>query len=113
MRKDEVIENICGSLKENGYIDDYKYDHFKQGGAIAPPYAVYRRVAPQNFSADGIVYHRGNNVDFELYASDPDEMADLMEQAESLMTGAGLYYVIAADTVYIESEDFYETLYEL
>ncbi len=113
MRKDETIENICIALKENGDINDYRYDHYEQGEEIDLPYAIYRRVAPDNFGADGVVYHRGENVDFEIYAGDPDEMADIMAAVEERMTAAGLYFNVGADTAYIESEDFYETLYEL
>lgn len=112
-RKDELIKGICEDLVKAEKIIDYRYDHFEEDKAVAAPFAVYRRVAPQNFSADGVVYHRGDNVDFELYASDPEEMAEIMAAAEAAMDEAELFYQITADTVYIESEDFYETLYEL
>ena len=65
MRKDQIIENVCKTLKEDKVITDYRYDHFEEYEAIPPPFAVYRRVAPQNFSADGIVYHHGENVDLD------------------------------------------------
>ena len=113
MQKDEIIKGICEELVKDDLIVGFRYDHFEQSDAVEPPFAVYRRVAPDNFSADGIVYHRGDNVDFEIYASDPDEMINIMAAAEEAMTDAGLYFAIAADTAYIESEDFYETLYEL
>lgn len=113
LRKDELVKNICQKLVENDKIVGFAYDHFEEYEAVSPPFAVYRRVAPQNFGADGVVYARGDNVDFEIYASDPDEMIDIMAAAEAAMYDAGLFYQIAADTAYIESEDFYETLYEL
>ena len=43
----------------------------------------------------------------------PDEMALLMKRVEELMDASEIFYSLAADTVYIEQEDFYETLYEL
>lgn len=113
MRKDEMIRDICEALLDEGLIKGFAYDHFRQQDAVATPFAVYRRVAPQNFSADGKVYHRGSNVDFELYADTPDEMALLMDRTEELMDEEELFYNLAADTAYIEQEDFYETLYEL
>lgn len=113
MRKDEIIRDICEQLKTEEYIVDHTYDHFNGPDAIPLPVAVYRRVAPDNFSADGIVYKRGDNVDLELYAADPDEMAELMTAVEEKLDEAELYYQITADTAYIESEQFYETLYEL
>ena len=113
MRKDETVRGICEALLNDGLIEGFAYDHFRQQEAVATPFAVYRRVAPTNFSADGTVYHHGDNVDFELYADTPDEMALLMGRVEELMDEAELFYNLAADTAYIEQEDFYETLYEL
>ena len=113
MRKDEICELVCQTLKSEGKISDYRYDHFRQEEAVPPPFALYRRVAPDNFSADGMVYHHGQNVDLELYAETPDEMATLMARAEVLLDAEKVYYKLAADTVYIESEDMYESLYEL
>ena len=113
MRKDEKIEAVCEALKEDGAIDDFRYDHFKESEAIPPPFAVYRRVAQPNFSADGVVYHHGDGVDLELYASTPEEMADLMAEVEALLDAEELFSNLTADTAYIESEDFYESLYEI
>ena len=113
MRKDEIVKAVCLELKDEHIIADYRYDHFDESDAILPPFAVYRRVASQNFSADGMVYHHGDNVDLELYTSDPDEMAALMSAVEEKLDAAEVFYQLTADTVYIESEDFYESLYEL
>ncbi len=113
MHKDDLVKDICEALKDAGHIEGYDYDHFESADAIDPPFAIYRRVAPETFAADGKTYYRGSNVDLELYALDPDEMADLMDAAEALLDAAELYYHIAADTVYIDSEQMYETLYEI
>lgn len=114
MRKDKKIKAICEELKAEGLILDFSYDHFRQSDAVPPPFAVYRRVAPANFSADGVVYHRGDNVDLELYASTPEEMAELMIRVEEKLDKAEIFYKVGADTVYIqEPEDFYESLYEI
>ena len=112
-RKDEVVKTICAELEGSGLIEGYAYDHFRESQSVPPPFVVYRRVAYNNFSADGIVYHHGNNVDLELYAEDPDSMSELMREVESLLDNAGLFYNLSADTVYIESEDLYESLYEI
>lgn len=116
MRKDEQIKAILATLKGNGDINDYAYDHFTNADSVDIPdlpFAVYRRVAPQNFSADGVVYHRGDNVDLEIYAATPDDMIAIMAKVEAALDGAELFYNIGADTVYIDSEEFYETLYEI
>lgn len=112
-KKDEIIKEVCEALVTKELITAYEYDHFKQSRAVDLPFAVYRRVAADNFSADGVVYHHGDNVDFEIYASDPDEMADIMAAAEELLDAAEVFYNLTADTAYIESEDFYESLYEI
>lgn len=113
MRKDDVVKNICTELKASGDISNFAYDHFKANKEIDLPFVVYRRVAPDTFSADGVTYHRGSNVDLELYASDADEMAELMDTVEAALDTAELFYRITADTVYLDSEEMYETLYEL
>lgn len=113
MRKDKAVKKICSEMKAEGLLMGYAYDHFKQSDAVPPPFAVYRRVAADNFSADGIVYNRGEKVDLEIYADTPDEMEMLMEKVEEKLTEAEIFYRIGADTVYIESENFYESLYEI
>ena len=112
-KKDEMVKQICTALVSGGYITDYAYDHFREEFAVPPPFAVYRRVAASGFAADGVVYHRGDNVDLELYADTPEDMAALMDAVEMKLDEAELFYNITADTVYIEQENFYETLYEL
>ena len=111
-RKDEIIRGICEDLKRSHAIP-FEYDHFTESDAVAPPFVLYRRVAPINFSADGVVYAKGQAVDLELYAATPDEMAELMAWAEELLDKAEVFYNKTADTVYITSEEFYETLYEI
>lgn len=112
-KKDEIVKNICAMLVTRRLITDYAYDHFRKQDPAQPPFAVYRRVAPENFSADGMVYHRGDNVDFEIYADTPEDMAVIMDEAEKLLDEEEIFWRCAADTVYIESENYYETLYEL
>jgi len=113
LRKDEIIKEICDQLVQNETIEGYAYDHFTDEDPISLPFAVYRRVATQSFSADDKTYHHGDNVDLELYSSDPEEMADIMAAVEEKLEAAELFYTIAADTAYIDSEQMYESLYEL
>lgn len=113
MKKADVIKCVCADLLDHQQIEGYTYDHFRQSEAVDPPFAVYRHAQADNFSADGKVYYRGENVDLELYAETPEDMAALMEAAESYLDGYEIYWECTADTVYIESEDFYETLYEV
>lgn len=112
-KKDRIVESICLALKQSGTINDFRYDHFRDDEAVVPPFTVYRRVAPTNFSADGIVYYHEDNVDLELYTEDPESMAELMAEVERLLDEADLFYRISADTVYIDTEELYESLYEV
>lgn len=111
-RKDDIIKGICEELKASAGIP-FEYDHFTESDAVPPPFILYRRVAAPSFSADGVVYAKGQAVDLELYAATPDEMAGLMTKVEDLLDKAEIFYNKTADTVYITTEDFYETLYEI
>lgn len=113
MKKVDIIKCVCADLLDYNMIAGYAYDHFRQSEAVDPPFAVYRHSPADNFSADGVMYHRGENVDLELYAETPEDMACLMKVTESRLNSYEIYWECTADTVYIESEDFYETLYEV
>ena len=112
-KKDELVIRVCEALVDEELIEGYAYNHFRQSEAVPPPFAIYRRIAQENTSADNKVYYRGGGIDLELYASTPDEMTDIMVRVEQLLDGEEIFYNCTADTVYIESEDFYESLYEL
>lgn len=112
-KKDEIVKSILAGLVTKELITGYAYDHFTQADPLAPPFALYRRVVSDNFSADGKVYHRGDSVDLEIYADTPEDMAVIMDEAERLMDEEELFWRCGADTTYIESENYYETLYEL
>ena len=99
-------------MKDAGIIAGYVYDHFTQDDPISTPFAVYRRIAVPGFKADDKVYARDDSEDVEFYADDPDTMDAIMEAFESQADAAELAYERTADTVYIEDEDFYESLYE-
>ena len=51
------------------------YDHFAEGEAVDPPFITYLLPGSDNFSADGKVYYKINDVHIELYtdAKDPEE----------------------------------------
>ena len=112
-KNDEIGKSILAGLVTKELITGYEYDHFTQAAPLVPPFALYRRVASDNFSADGKVYHRGDNVDLEIYADTPEDMAVIMDEAEKLLDEAEIFWRCTADTAYIESENYYETLYEL
>ncbi|MBQ6318199.1 MAG: hypothetical protein IJI23_00215 [Lachnospiraceae bacterium] len=110
--KEEQIKAICEEIKQS-YGVDYRYDHFREKEAVPPPFLIYRRQPAPSFSADNKTYFKDGGVDLELYASTPDEMDDLKEKVEQLLNEYEIYYNLTADTTYIESEEFYESLYEM
>lgn len=112
MQKDKIVKEVLESLLASDGLP-YKYDHFRQSEAVAPPFAVYRRIARDPFGADGVNYHDEVGCDLEIYAETPEDMEELMTKVEALLAEKETYYRKTADTVYIESEDFYESLYEL
>ena len=85
------------------------YHHFAEGEAPDPPYVVYLYPNANNFSADGVVYHSGNNLDIELYTDLKD--IKLEKKVEAVLQKHGIFY--AKSETWIESERLYEVLYEM
>lgn len=112
MQKDKIVRTILEALSKSDGLP-FRYDHFRQSEAVNPPFAVYRRVVNDPFGADGLNYHDEVGCDLEVYAETPEDMEYLMGRIEELLAAQEVFYKKTADTVYIESEDFYESLYEL
>ncbi|MGX7168917.1 hypothetical protein ACWODB_07560 [Facklamia hominis] len=86
----------------------YAYDHFGEGNAPNPPFICYLYTGSDNFSADGRVYLKKNQVNIELYT---DKKAVTLEQTvEDVLDRYGIFY--NKSEVYIESEKLYEVLYQ-
>lgn len=83
----------------------FAYDHFAR--AQEPPFIVWRVPGSNNFSADGGVYLKADNINIELYTDKKDP--DLEERVEAQLDG--IFY--EKSEVYIESEKLYEILYRL
>ena len=83
------------------------YDHFAEGEAIDPPFITYLMPESNNFSADGRVYLKINNVHIELYtdAKDPE----VESTVEAVLDSHGIFY--DKTEVWIETEKLYEVLY--
>ena len=50
----------------------FAYDHFAEGEAPNPPFICYLLPGSDNFSADGRVYYKINEVHIELYCDSKD-----------------------------------------
>ena len=85
----------------------FAYDHFAEGEAVDPPFICYLLPESDNFSADGKVYFKANEVHIELYTDTKDLSVE--QQVEAVLDENGIYY--DRSEVWIESEKLYEVLY--
>ena len=100
-------EKIADLLDQTGL--PFAYHHFAEGESPDPPFLVYLTPGSHNFSADGMVYYRVDQLDIELYTDrkQPEQEAKL----EEIFDGAGLFYNKTEQ--FIRSEQLYEVLYEM
>lgn len=83
------------------------YHHFAEGESPEPPFLIYLISSSDNFSADGKVYFKANEVHVEVYSDYKSN--DLEERVEAVLDEYGIFY--NKTEVYIESEKLYEVLY--
>ena len=83
------------------------YDHFSEGELPNPPFICYLLPGSDNFSADGRVYYKINEVRIELYCGSKDPA--LEATLEAVLDEHGIFY--NKTEVWIESEKLYEVLY--
>ena len=85
----------------------FAYDHFAEGESPAPPFICYLLPGSNNFSADGKVYYKINEVHIELYTDLKDLAVE--QQVEDVLDEHEIFY--NKSEVWIESEKLYEVLY--
>ena len=85
----------------------YAYDHFAEGESPSPPFLCFLCPRSNNFSADGGVYFKANEVNIELYTDRKDP--ELEQRIETVLDEHGVFY--NKTEVWIESERLYEVLY--
>lgn len=85
----------------------FAYHHFAEGETVEPPFICYLLPASSNFSADGKVYHKINEVHIELYTDLKDLAVE--QQVEDVLDKHEIFY--NKSEVWIESEKLYEVLY--
>ncbi len=99
------MENIVLILKEVGLL--FAYDHFAEGESPDPPFICYLFPESHNFSADGKVYFKANEVRIELYTDFKDLAVE--QKLEAVLDKYGIFY--NKSEAWIESEKLYEVLY--
>ena len=85
----------------------FAYHHFAEGESPEPPFICYLLPGSNNFSADGKVYYKINEVHIELYTDLKDLAVE--QQVEDVLDEHGIFY--NKSETWIESEKLYEVLY--
>ncbi len=85
----------------------FAYHHFAEGESPEPPFICYLLPGSNNFSADGKVYYKINEVHIELYTDLKDLAVE--QQFEDVLDEHGIFY--NKSETWIESEKLYEVLY--
>lgn len=85
----------------------FAYHHFAEGESPELPFICYLLPGSNNFSADGKVYYKINEVHIELYTDLKDLAVE--QQLEDVLDEHGIFY--NKSETWIESEKLYEVLY--
>lgn len=85
----------------------FAYHHFAEGESPEPPFICYLLPGSNNFSADGKVYYKINEVHIELYTDLKDLAVE--QKLEEVLDEHGIFY--NKSETWIESEKLYEVLY--
>ena len=85
----------------------FAYHHFAEGESPEPPFICYLLPGSNNFSADGRVFYKINEVHIELYTDLKDLAVE--QQLEDVLDEHGIFY--NKSETWIESEKLYEVLY--
>ena len=99
------MEELLQMLHEMGL--PFAYHHFAEGESPEPPFVCYLLPGSNNFSADGKVYYKINEVHIELYTDWKDLAVE--QGVEAVLDEHGIFY--NKSEIWIESEKLYEVLY--
>ena len=99
------MEDLIKMLEEMDI--PFAYDHFAEGESPEPPFICYLLPGSDNFSADGVVYYKINEVRIELYTDRKDLSVE--EKVTAVLDSHGIFY--EQTEVWIESEKLYEVVF--
>lgn len=100
------MEELLTIIKETGI--PFAYDHFAEGESPEPPFICYLLPGSDNFSADGRVYFKINEVRIELYTDSKDLSVE--QKLEDVLDAHEVFY--NKSETWIDSEKLYEVLYQ-
>ncbi len=99
------MDEIVSIMNEIGM--PYAYSHFAEGEGPDPPFICYLLPSSENFSADGIVYQKIDEVHIELYTDRKDLSVE--EQVTAVLDKHGIFY--DQTETWIDSEKLYEVMF--
>ena len=100
-------EEVAAMAEETGL--PVAYDHFAEGESPDPPFLIFLYPRSDNFSADGKVYVKINELHFELYTD--RKQPDVEARVEAVLDGHGFVY--DKTEVWIPDEKLYEVLFSM
>lgn len=102
-----TYEEITEMAEEAGF--PVAYDHFAEGDSPDPPFLIFLFPSSDNFSADGQVFVKIDELHFELYTDKKDPEAEAA--VEAVLDAHGFFY--DKSEVWIAEERLYEVLYSM
>ena len=99
------MDDLMQMVEEIGL--PFAYDHFAEGESPDPPFITFLLPGSDNFSADGKVYLKINEVHIELYTDEKNPETEAL--VEAVLDAHEIFY--DKSEVWIESEKLYEVLY--
>lgn len=100
-----TIEEIGNILKKTNIPVAYRC--FPERESPGLPFICYLDPYTNNFSADGCVYKKINHIQVELYTK--NRSRNIEEKVENVLYD----FYWEKETVYLEDEECFETIYEL
>lgn len=85
----------------------FAYDHFAEGETPRLPFVCYTIPSTDNFSADGKVYKRIDEINLELYTDRKN--IDIEEKIEDVLGKHEIFY--EKYEAWMETEKLYQVLY--
>ncbi len=99
------MEELIQILNEIGI--PFAYDHFAEGEGPDPPFICYLSPGSDNFSADGKVYQKIDEIHLELYTDKKDFSVE--DKVTAVLDSRGIFY--DQTETWIPSEKLYEVMF--
>lgn len=102
-----TLQSLYTALSATNYPTVYR--KFPEGEAVTLPCICYYELSPDNFKADGKVYHTNNNIRVELYTQTKNTTAET--SVESVFDNNGIVWSKGEE--YLDDERCYLIGYDI